>query len=74
MERFDELLFEVTYDTIRKVFGEPASELIYTLMERQLEVKHTCMHNAPLDLGKRTCDIQLISKQKPSHYAYRVNE
>jgi len=36
MERFGELLFEAIDDTIRLVFGESASELIYRLMERHV--------------------------------------
>lgn len=39
MGRFGELLFEAVDDTIRLVFGECASELIYSLMERQVSVK-----------------------------------
>jgi len=39
MERFDELLFEAIDDTIRQVFGESASELIYTFMERHVSLK-----------------------------------
>ncbi|MFQ6032457.1 MAG: hypothetical protein ACE5K2_05995 [Candidatus Zixiibacteriota bacterium] len=39
MDRFDELLFEAIDDTIRLVFGESASELIYTSMERQILLK-----------------------------------
>jgi len=39
MERFGELLFEAIDDTMRLVFGESASELIYSLMERQVLLK-----------------------------------
>lgn len=39
VDRFDELLFEATDDTIRLVFGESASNLIYALMERYVKVK-----------------------------------
>jgi hypothetical protein len=39
MERFGDLLFEAIDDTMRLVFGESASELIYSLMERQVMVK-----------------------------------
>lgn len=39
MERFGELLFETMNDTIRQVFGESASELIYRLMERRVSLK-----------------------------------
>jgi len=39
MKRFGELLFEAIDDTMRLVFGESASKLIYTLMERQVLLK-----------------------------------
>lgn len=39
MEKFGELLFEAIDDTIRLVFGETASELIYRLMERHALLK-----------------------------------
>jgi len=39
MERFGDLLFEAIDDTIRLVFGESASKLIYSLMERQVFLK-----------------------------------
>ena len=39
MERFGDLLFEAIDDTIRLVFGESASELIYRFMERQVLLK-----------------------------------
>lgn len=39
MEGFDELLFEALDDTIRQVFGESASGLIYTFMERHVSLK-----------------------------------
>ena len=39
MERFSELLLEAIDDTMRQVFGESASELIYGFMERQVMVK-----------------------------------
>jgi len=39
MERFDGLLFEAIDDTIRLVFGESASELIYSLVERHVSLK-----------------------------------
>jgi len=39
MKRFGELLFETIDDTIRLVFGESVSELIYGLMERLVLVK-----------------------------------
>jgi len=38
VERFGELLFEATDDTMRRVFGKSA-ELIYALMERHVRVK-----------------------------------
>jgi len=39
MERFGELLFEAIDDTMRMVFGESASELVYSLMERHALLK-----------------------------------
>lgn len=39
MERFDELLFEATDGTMRRVFGERGSDLIYRLMERHALLK-----------------------------------
>lgn len=39
MDRFGELLFEAINDTVRLVFGESASELIYTFMERHALLK-----------------------------------
>jgi len=39
MKRFGELLFVAIDDTMKQVFGESASELIYSLMERQVMVK-----------------------------------
>ena len=39
MDRFGELLFEAVDDTIRLVFGESASELIYGLVERHALLK-----------------------------------
>lgn len=39
MERFGELLSEVIDDTIRLVFGEPTSELIYRFVERHALLK-----------------------------------
>lgn len=39
MERFGELLSETIDFTMRQVFGESASELIYRLMERQVSLK-----------------------------------
>ena len=39
MKRFGELLFEATDDTMRQVFGESASELIYRFVERQVLLK-----------------------------------
>jgi len=39
MERFDVLLFEAIDDTIRLVFGEFASDLIYGFMERHVSLK-----------------------------------
>lgn len=39
MERFDVLLSETMDATMRQVFGESTSELIYRLMERQLSLK-----------------------------------
>jgi len=39
VERFDELLSETMDGTIRQVFGESASELIYGLMERHVPMK-----------------------------------
>jgi len=39
MERFGELLFEAMDYTIRLVFGESASELIYRFIERQVLLK-----------------------------------
>ncbi len=39
MKGFGELLFETMDDTIRQVFGESASELIYTLMQRHVLLK-----------------------------------
>ena len=46
MERFEELLFEAIDDTVRQVFGESNSELIYALMERHGMVKQK-------DVGER---------------------
>ena len=39
MKRFGKLLSEAADDTMRQVFGETASELIYTLMERHVSLK-----------------------------------
>ena len=39
MERFGELLSGSLDVTIRQIFGESASELIYSLMERQAHLK-----------------------------------
>jgi len=39
MKRFSELLFETTDDTMRQIFGESTSEMIYGFMERQVIVK-----------------------------------
>jgi len=39
MERFGELLSGSLGVTIRQIFGESASELIYSLMERQAHLK-----------------------------------
>lgn len=39
MERFGELLSDAIDDTIRLVFGEPASELIYRFVERHALLK-----------------------------------
>ena len=39
MKRFGELLSEATDDTMRRVFGETASELIYTLTETHASLK-----------------------------------
>jgi len=39
MEKFGELLFKTVDDTIRQVFGESASELIYRLVERHVSLK-----------------------------------
>mgnify|MGYP001027441120 CR=1 FL=1 len=39
MKRFGELLFEAIDDTMRLVFGESASKLIFSLMERDVMVK-----------------------------------
>lgn len=39
MDRFDELLFDATDTTMKLVFGESASELIYRLMERRALLK-----------------------------------
>ena len=39
MERFGELLLEAIDDTMRQVFGESASELIYRLMEKHVSLK-----------------------------------
>ena len=39
MDRFGELLFEAVDDTIRLVFGESVSELIYTFVERHVMAK-----------------------------------
>jgi len=39
MKRFGELVFEALDDTMRLVFGESASMLIYTFMERHVMVK-----------------------------------
>ncbi len=39
MERFGELLSEVIDDTIRLVFGDPTSELIYRFVERHALLK-----------------------------------
>jgi len=46
VERFEELLFEAIDDTVRQVFGESNSELIYALMERHVMVKQK-------DVGER---------------------
>jgi len=39
VERFSVLLSQTMDDTMREVFGESASELIYRLMERQVPLK-----------------------------------
>ena len=39
MEKFGELLFDAMSATIRKIFGESASKLIYKLMERRVPLK-----------------------------------
>jgi len=39
MERFGELLSDTMDDTMRQVFGETASELIYRLAERHVPLK-----------------------------------
>ncbi|KPV64297.1 MAG: hypothetical protein AOA66_0257 [Candidatus Bathyarchaeota archaeon BA2] len=39
MEKFGALLFEAIDDTIRLVFGESTSELIYSLLERHVLLK-----------------------------------
>jgi len=39
MKRFGELLFETTDDTMKRIFGESTSEMIYGFMERQVMVK-----------------------------------
>lgn len=39
MERFGELLFEAIDDTIRLVFGEFASDLIYGFVERHVSLE-----------------------------------
>jgi len=39
VERFGELLSATMYVTMRQVFGESCSELIYRLMERQASLK-----------------------------------
>jgi len=38
MKRFSELLFEAMDETLRHVFGKSASELIYTLVEGQVQL------------------------------------
>jgi len=39
VKRFGELLSETMYVTLREVFGDSASELIYGLMERHVSLK-----------------------------------
>jgi hypothetical protein len=39
MEKLGELLFEATDETIRRLFGESGSELIYGLVRRHLSLK-----------------------------------
>jgi len=39
MKGFGELLFETMDETMRRVFGESASELIYAVMERHVSLK-----------------------------------
>ena len=39
MERFGELLFKAVDDTMRRVFGESAAELIYRLVEGHVFLK-----------------------------------
>ncbi len=39
MKRFGELLSETMDDTMRQVFGESASEVIYTFMQRHVLLK-----------------------------------
>jgi len=39
VERFGELLSETTSVTMRQIFGESTSELVYSLMERQVSLK-----------------------------------
>jgi len=39
MEEFDELMFVAIDDTMRQVFGEPASEVIFSFMEKHGSLK-----------------------------------
>jgi len=39
MKRFGELLFEAMDDTMRQIFGESASEMIYSFIERRVLLK-----------------------------------
>ena len=39
MKRFSELLFETVDDTMRQVFGESASKLIYRLVEKHVSLR-----------------------------------
>jgi len=50
MKRFGELFFEATDDTMRQIFGESTSEMIYGLMERQVMVKRE-------EIGERVEDL-----------------
>jgi len=56
VERFSELLSETVNTTIREVFGEPTSELIYSVIEKQGSLKRE-------EVGERIEDFHCYVKK-----------